>query len=88
MIQRIAELKDRQVVCVNDGTILGFVGDIELDTENGQLSSIVIFGKPKALGIFGREDDIVIPWENIKTIGEETILVNCWNLLNYLTQIL
>ncbi len=77
MIQRIAELKDRQVVCVNDGTILGFVGDIELDTENGQLSSIVIFGKPKALGIFGREDDIVIPWENIKTIGEETILVNC-----------
>lgn len=77
MIQRIAELKDRQVVCVNDGTILGFVGDIELDTENGRLSAIVIFGKPKALGIFGREDDIVIPWENIKTIGEETILVNC-----------
>ena len=41
MIQRIAELKDKQVVCVEDGTILGFVGDIELDTENGKLSAII-----------------------------------------------
>ena len=77
MIERIAELKDRQVVCVKDGTILGFVGDIELDTENGKLSSLVIFGRAKALGIFGREDDIVIPWESIDIIGDETILVNC-----------
>ncbi len=77
MIQRIAELKDRQVVCVKDGTILGFVGDIELDTESGRLSAIVIFGRAKAFGIFGREDDIVIPWENIEIIGDETILVSC-----------
>ena len=32
MIQRIAELKDRQVVCIADGKVLGFVSDIELDT--------------------------------------------------------
>ena len=77
MIVRIAELKDRQVVCVQDGSILGYVGDIELDTENGKLSSLVIFGKVKGLGIFGREDDLVIPWENIEIIGDETILVHC-----------
>ncbi len=77
MIQRIAELKDRQVVCVEDGTILGYVGDVELDTQNGKLSSIVIFGKPKGFGIFGREDDIIIPWEAISIIGDETILVKC-----------
>lgn len=77
MIERIAELKDRQVVCVGDGAILGYVSDIELDTENGKLSSIVIYGKQKAFGIFGREDDIVIPWENIEIIGDETILVKC-----------
>ena len=77
MIQRIAELKDKQVVCIEDGMILGFVGDIELDTENGKLSSIIIFGKPKGFGIFGRDDDLVIPWENISIIGEETILVKC-----------
>lgn len=77
MIQRIAELKDRQVVCVGDGTILGFVSDVELDTSNGKLSAIVIYGRTKGFGIFGREDDTIIPWENISIIGEETILVKC-----------
>ncbi len=75
MIERIAELKDRQVICVKNGALLGLVGDIELDTENGRLSSIVIYGRPKGFGIFGREDDIVIPWEDIEIIGNETILV-------------
>ena len=77
MIQRIAEIKDKQVVCLEDGCVLGFVGDIELDTSNGKLSSIVIFGRPKGFGLFGRDDDLVIPWENITVIGEETILVKC-----------
>ncbi len=77
MIHRIAELKDRQVVCIRDGSILGFVGDIELDTENGKLASIVIFGKSKGFGLLGRDDDMVIPWESIEIIGDETILVNC-----------
>ena len=77
MIQRIAELKNRQVVCVENGAIIGYVSDVELDTENGKLSSIVIFGKSKGFGIFGREDDTIIPWENISIIGDETILVKC-----------
>jgi YlmC/YmxH family sporulation protein len=76
MIERIAELKDRQVVCVQDGSILGYVGDIELDTENGKLSSIVIYGKSKGFGLFGRADDMVVPWESIEILGSETILVN------------
>lgn len=77
MIERIAELKDRQVVNILDGNVLGFVSDIELDTTNGKLSSLVIYGRPRALGFLGREDDVVIPWEDIDVIGSETILVKC-----------
>ena len=77
MIERIAELKDRQVVNVLDGSVLGFVSDIELDTTNGKLSSLVIYGRPKAMGFLGREDDIIIPWEDIDVIGNETVLVKC-----------
>lgn len=77
MIERIAELKDRQVVNVLDGNVLGFVGDIELDTTSGKLSALVIYGRPKAMGFLGREDDIIIPWEDIDVIGSETILVKC-----------
>ena len=76
MFCRIDELKNKQVVCVKDGCVLGFVSDIEMNTETGALTSIIIFGKMRFFGFFGREDDIVIPWEDIKVIGNETILVN------------
>lgn len=72
---RIAELRDRQVICVKNGSLLGVVGDIELDTETGRLAAIVIYGRPKGFGFLGREDDIIISWEDIEIIGEETILV-------------
>lgn len=77
MIYRIDELKDKQVVCVKNGGILGNVSDIEFDTETGKLTAIVIFGKNHFLGLFGRDSDIVIPWNEIEVIGNETILVNC-----------
>lgn len=73
---RIDELKSKQVVCVKDGCVLGYVSDVELDVDTGELVSIIIFGKPRFFGILGREEDIVISWKNIKVIGNETILVS------------
>lgn len=76
MTCRIDELKNKQIVCVKDGYVLGFVSDVELDTENGTLTSVIIFGKLKLFGVLGREEDIVIPWKEIIVIGPETILVS------------
>lgn len=76
MFCRIDELRNRQVVCVKDGCVLGFVSDIELDTDDGRLTALVIYGRPRMLGLLGHETDIVIPWEEIKVIGNETILVS------------
>ena len=76
MLCRIDELKNKQVVCVKDGCVLGFISDIEMDTQSGALTSIIIFGRLRFLGLMGRENDIVIPWEDIKVIGKETVLVN------------
>lgn len=75
MITRIDEMRQKQVVEINTGSVIGYVSDIEFDTKSGTLTSLVIFGRPKALGLFGKEDDIVIPWQHIEVIGEETILV-------------
>ena len=75
MLCRIDELKNKQVVCVKNGCVLGLVSDIELDTQSGNLTAIIIFGRYKVLGLFGRSDDIVIPWKDIEVIGDETILV-------------
>lgn len=73
---RIDELKNKQVVCVKDGCVLGYISDVELDTETGELVSLIIYGKPRLFGFLGREEDIVIPWRDIKVIGNETVLVS------------
>ena len=72
---RIEELRHKQVVCVTTGDVLGYVSDIEFGSTDGRVSAIVIFGKPRAFGLFGKYEDIVIPWENIEVVGAETVLV-------------
>lgn len=76
MLCRIDDLRNKQVVCVKDGCVLGFISDVEMDTESGNLTSIIIFGRLRFFGLLGREDDIIIPWDDIKVIGTETVLVN------------
>ena len=72
---RITDLRDKEVICVKDGTILGCVCDVEVDTCTGELTAIVVFGRAKAFGLLGREEDTVIPWCNIQVIGEDAILI-------------
>lgn len=74
---RVDELKEKQVVCVKNGCVLGNVSDIEIDSETGKMTALVIFGRAKFLGVFGKENDIIIPFEEIEIIGSETILVKC-----------
>jgi YlmC/YmxH family sporulation protein len=68
-------LASRDVVNTVDGRRLGNIVDVELDLENGRITAVVVPGQPKMLGVFGRSDDYVVPWENIKKIGEDVILV-------------
>ena len=76
MLCRIDDLKNKQVVCVKDGCVLGFISDVEIDTLSGNLTSIIVFGRLRFFGLLGREEDITIPWDDIKVIGSETVLVN------------
>ncbi len=75
MFCRIDELRNKQVVCVRDGCVLGFISDIELDTDSGALTAIIILGRLRFFGLLGREKDIIIPWSDISVIGSETVLV-------------
>ena len=53
----------------------GFVQDVTADLETGTITSIIVPGSTKLLSIFSSSNDIVIPWENIKCIGDDIILV-------------
>ena len=73
---RISELRNRDVVNVNDGRRLGAIVDLDLDLEKGRVKSIIV---PASIGVWGKftgVKDSVIPWEKIVKIGIDTILVD------------
>ncbi len=74
---RIVDMRNKDVINVKDGTRLGYVSDVEVDTANAKLVAIIIYGRLKLFGLLGREDDCIIDWCDIEVIGEDTILVNC-----------
>lgn len=76
MLCRITDLRYKEVVNVRDGTCLGYVNDVEVDTVTAKVISLIIYGRCRLFGLFFREDDICIHWCDIEVIGEDTILVN------------
>lgn len=75
MMVRLSELKCREVVNICDGCRVGFVNDAELDTVGGDVTALIVPGRCKYLGLWGREDDYVIPWKAIRRIGGDIILI-------------
>lgn len=73
---RLAELRHKEVINRQNGCRIGFVDDLEVDTVNARVCSLIIYGRLKCFGLLGRKNDCVIPWDNIELIGEDTILVN------------
>ncbi|HIZ56513.1 MAG TPA: YlmC/YmxH family sporulation protein [Firmicutes bacterium] len=69
------DLRSKEVINIKDGVRLGCVDDIEIDQKNAVILALVIYGRAKFFGLFGREDDLIIEWHNIEIIGEDTILV-------------
>lgn len=73
---RFSELRCKEVVNTADGCRLGFVEDLVLDLKDGKIIALIVPGPCKVLGIFGRTENIVIPWQCIKRIGSDIILVD------------
>jgi YlmC/YmxH family sporulation protein len=67
---RIADLRCKEVIKVNDGTRYGFVNDVLIETSDGRLVAIVVPGPYRFWSFFGKGDDVVIPWESIKGSGK------------------
>lgn len=73
---RLTDLNRKEVVNVNDATRIGNVIDIFFDAETGRMQSVVVGARKSGFGVFGHDEDVLIEWEKIKVIGEETILVD------------
>lgn len=75
VLTKTSELREREVVNIIDGRRLGLASDLEIDPATGQILAIVVPGPGKFLWLFGKSMDFVIPWEKIRKIGIDVILV-------------
>ena len=69
------DFKHKEVINISDGRRLGFVQDVTADLDSGVITSIIVPGNSRLLNVFTGNSDIVIPWQNIKCIGDDVILV-------------
>ena len=69
------DFKHKEVVNVNNGKRLGFVQDVCADLKKKKITHIIVPGSNKIMNIFSSNNEIVIPWDNIKCIGDDLILV-------------
>lgn len=75
-ISRIADLRQKEVINIVDGKRLGFVKDAEFSLDTGRIVSLILPGRWSIFRIFGRIEEMVIPWRDIKKVGEDIILVD------------
>ena len=71
---RALTFKQKEVINLIDGRRLGYVQDVEADFSTGEITAIVVPGTSKMF-CMGNKGDITIPWNKIKKIGDDIILV-------------
>ena len=71
----ITDLTRKEVINLRNGNSLGNIGDVEVNTHTGKLVAIILYPR-RMMPSFGRGDEFKICWEDIKVIGEDTVLVD------------
>ncbi len=69
------DFKHKEVINITDGKRLGYVQDVTADLNSGLITSIIVPGNTKLFNVFSGNNDIIIPWQKIKCIGDDIILV-------------
>ncbi|QDP40101.1 YlmC/YmxH family sporulation protein [Radiobacillus deserti] len=71
----LSELQIKDIIVVEEGRRLGNITDLEIDGERGRITHLIVGLKGKVMGLFGKDEEIKIPWDHILTIGKDVILI-------------
>lgn len=81
---RLSKLAGKEIINMHDGGRLGVVGETDLfvHPDTGKLESIIIPNHGNFFRMFKDEKYLEIPWQAIKKIGSEVIIVDLNTLTN------
>lgn len=69
------DFRQKEVVDINTGKIVGFVVDIDAEFDRGSIKNIIVAQTSGILKSITGKNNITISWDKIKLIGEDVILV-------------
>jgi len=75
MIDTLENIRTKEVIDIESGERLGYIDDVEMNIETSEVVSLLIYGRHRFFGLFGKENDIIIPCREIEVIGEEVVLI-------------
>lgn len=70
------ELSEKDVIQIKTGENLGRIDDVIFDEGTARLQSVVLRGRSRMFGLMGYDEDLIIPWEAMKNIGADVIMVD------------
>ena len=76
MSTKFTDLQCKEVICVSTGQRLGFVSDVMVEVPQGEVRAIVVPCPGKFPGLAGPRDEFLIPWNCIRRIGPDIVLVD------------
>lgn len=76
MSAKFSDLHCKEVICIQDGRRLGFISDARIEIPAGCITAIIVPGPCRFFGLWGRREDYLIPWNCIKRMGPDTVLVD------------
>lgn len=76
MEAKIGDLRYKEIIDVSDGSRYGYPQDVVMEVTSGQVTALIVPGRPRLFGLLGREEDIIIPWTRVRQVGEDIILVD------------
>ena len=61
---------------LKNGENLGRIDDLAFDENGGRLQSVILRGRAHCFGLLGCDDDLILPWESIRSIGTDVVMVD------------
>ena len=82
-LMRFSKLGNKEIVSLPDCERLGYLGDCDLviDEETGKIKSLIVPENKSQLSFFIDKRYIEIPWERVRKVGNDMIIIDFANIL-------